>query len=119
MTFSTGPRARSRKHDWIDERSLALAQAVARCISEDQSLISKALETVNRWDAEAQAAGDARVRPLLATWRDLLTSGTLEEIVARLVEDSDRGRRLRQSSPFAGCLPEAERRAILAAFEAM
>jgi hypothetical protein len=114
-----GPRARARKHDWIDERSLALAHAVARHVRADRSLIATALETLNRWEVEARASHDGRVLTTLALWRESLTTGTLDEIIASIAEDSDRARWLRQSSPFAGCLPENERLAIFARFEAM
>jgi hypothetical protein len=108
-----------RRFEWREERSLALHQAVARHVAEDPSLITRALAQLNRWEALARRAGSDRRLPARSAWRELLVAGTLEEIIAALLEDSPRARRLRRFSPFAGALPEAERLAILERFEAI
>ena len=45
-------------------------------------------------------------------WEEVL-SGPLGDVRKVIAEDSERGRDLRQNSPFAGVLSEAERRAAL------
>ena len=114
-----GPRAEERRLEWREERSLALHQGVARHVAEDPSLIARALAQLNRWESMVLRAGGDRRSPERSAWRELLTTGTLEEIIAALREDSPRARRLRRFSPFAGALPEAERLAILERFEAI
>lgn len=48
-------------------------------------------------------------------WHQILTRLTPSEIANFLESDTPMARRLRQSSPFMGVLPEAERRAIAGA----
>ncbi|MGH7084812.1 MAG: IS630 family transposase [Acetobacteraceae bacterium] len=52
-----------------------------------------------------------------AQWETIL-SGTVEQVAEILCDTSERATRLRHSSPFAGVLTEAERRAIYAQFPA-
>jgi len=64
------------------------------------------------------AAGKRRTQAL----RWLLRNGKkffaspVDQVTAFLVERSERATRLRQSSPFAGILTEAERRAVFESF---
>jgi hypothetical protein len=55
----------------------------------------------------------------LAEWERILTSEPHPTVLQLLVEDSERGQRLRQSSPFVGILPRGERDAIFALFETL
>jgi hypothetical protein len=110
-----GPRARARRHDWIDERSLALARRVADHAKDDQSVFSRALRRVY----ERLATPGAERNPSLREWERILTSCTPNEILATLVEESERGARLRQSSPFVGVLSREERNAIFAHYETL
>ena len=112
-----GPRARLRRHDWVDERSRALGAAVAAHLERDPSLVDLAREQITRWEANAVANRDTRVLPVLREWRALLDTLTLNELLELLREDSTRASRLRLSTPFAGLLPEDERLAILAHYE--
>lgn len=116
---SQGPRARSRRHDWVEERSRALGAAVGEHLRLDPSLVNCAREQLDRWEANARTNNDRRVLPALQEWRALLDSFTLDQLIALLREDSTRAARLRQSSPFAGLLPEEERLAIFQRFEAL
>ena len=93
-------------HTRLDERSLALHRAVAEKLRADPSLIEQARDNIRRWQAARESSS-----PALAEWERLLSEPT-EKIAALLVERSERANRLRQSSPFAGILTEAERKAI-------
>jgi hypothetical protein len=46
-------------------------------------------------------------------WLDLLDSSSVEQLPELLVDEGENGRRLRQSTPFAGILTKEERRRIL------
>ena len=72
-------------------------------------MVDEALHTIWAWRARDKI--DPRHA---ARWEDAL-SQPVEEVARVLVEDTEAGRDLRQSSPFVGMLSEAERRKILAA----
>ena len=99
-----------RSHQWIDERSLALHEAVAARLEAQPDLLDVARANLERW------LEDRRV-PALLEWRDLLDRTPLPEVLALLRSPSDAAARLRQSSPFAGVLAPAERQAILSRHE--
>ena len=101
-----------RSHEWIDARSLALAEAVGERIRADPSLLDVARKNLLRWRR--------RMHPwphVLQEWEAILAEGSADEILAALVSDSEEGRRLRQSSPFAGILTPAERKEIFDRYE--
>lgn len=90
-------------HDVIDERSLALAQAIADRIDANPALLAQAHDNMTRWDYRVRGARE---------WRQIMKRPWTE--VRRIfLEDSEKGRELRQSAPFAGILPEGKRREIL------
>lgn len=93
-------------------RSLWMAVAVAGRIVMDppgaRSLALRNLETMRK-----SARGQAR--SWLDEWERLL-DGPIEDLVAALTSRSPRGRDLRQNSPFAGVLSEAERDQVLASW---
>jgi hypothetical protein len=69
-------------------------------------LLDKARENVRRWQADVGS-------PKLALAEcEKILSGSVNQVVQFLAERSERATRLRQTSPFAGILTEAERRAI-------
>ena len=93
-------------HVRLDQRSLALHRRVAEKLAAQPDLIDVARENLRRWQASSDRPSLA-----LAEWVSILDQ-PLDEIVALLVDPSDDAVRLRQSSPFAGILTEAERLAI-------
>lgn len=95
-----------KTHEQIDERSLALAQAVVEKIDRDPARrgLEKARATCRRWFRE-------RPEPAVREWLEILER-PWEEIRAVLLEDSQEGQRLRQSDPFCGILTAPERWAI-------
>ncbi|MGI8547281.1 MAG: gamma-glutamylcyclotransferase family protein [Gemmatimonadaceae bacterium] len=110
-----GSRARTRKHNWIDERSIALHAVIAEHLRRDPSLLQRAFATLDRW-GQAPSKGMMRV---YGEWRHLLTTLPFEDLLAFLVSPDQEPTRLRQSSPFAGILTDGERLAIFAEFEAL
>jgi len=92
-------------HKRIDERSLAYHRLIAEKVLAEPALLDIARDNLRRWQ-ENNGPSIA-----LAEWEQILT-GTVEQVAAFLVERSERATRLRQSTPFAGILTEAERLAI-------
>ena len=103
---------RNITHESIDQRSLALDVEIARMIREQPELLNRAKATLRRW-IEAR---EPEVPEALLEWGMILNSSNLEEILDLLVRDDEEARRLRQSSPFCGILPEERRLAILGQF---
>jgi hypothetical protein len=93
-----------RTHEAIDRRSLALAGAIVEKIDHDprRTGLAKAKSVCARWNA---MHGLSCVRE----WLSILQTETWEAIRSRLLDPSDDGRRLRQSSPFCGVLSPKER----------
>ena len=99
-----------RSHAWIDERSLALHQAVAARLEANPALVEKALANLRRWL-------DTRSEPAWLEWQRVLDTASLPELLALLRSRHDEAARLRQSSPFAGLLTPEERQGILDRYE--
>ena len=99
-----------RSHEWIDQRSLALHEAVAARLEAQPQLLEVARANLNRWLAARPAAA-------LREWQRLLDSLPLPQLVQLLRSPEEEAVRLRQSSPFAGILSPAERQAILDRYE--
>jgi hypothetical protein len=94
-----------RSHEWIDQRSLALHEAVAAKLEADPTLLNVARANLHRWLSTS-------ARPALIEWRQVLDA-PLPQLVALLRSTSEHATRLRQSSPFAGLLTPEERQSIL------
>jgi hypothetical protein len=97
-------------HRRIDQRSLALHRAIADKLRNDPALLEIARENLDRWSAT-----NSRSQPYWDAWREILNR-PLEELLALLVEESERMTALRQATPFAGVLEPAERWEIYASF---
>jgi hypothetical protein len=97
-------------HSRLDERSLVLHQLIAAKVLANPALLDKARNNLRRWQ---QMEGSPTLA--LAEWEQIL-SGSTDQIAQFLTERSERATRLRQSSPFAGVLSEAERKAIYESF---
>lgn len=93
-------------HSRLDERSLAMHRLIAAKVQADPALLDKARENLRRW-REMKGSPE----PALAEWEQVL-SGSVDQVVQALTDPSDCATRLRQSSPFAGILKEAEREAV-------
>jgi hypothetical protein len=93
-------------HQRIDQRSLALHRAIAGKLRADPSLLAVAHDNLERWSAQK-----GRSQPYWDAWRDILKR-PLDEVLAIMVEESERMTAMRQASPFAGILTPRERWAI-------
>lgn len=102
--MSGQPETRDR-HRTSELRGLAYHRAVARRLR--RPMIDEASRHLKRWERDRQI--DPRHA---AAWRDVL-SHPVPEVAKLISADSEAGRDLRQNSPFAGTLSEAERRRVL------
>ena len=118
---STYPRPRIAANAWealksaIDARGLALARSVVAHIEADPALqgLKKARQTCRHW---LQVLPQSQHAPVLE-WSAILAL-PWPEVRAVLLDPGERGKRLRQNSPFCGVLSNRERWTILREFEA-
>lgn len=90
-------------HRLAEERSLAYHRAVAERVGREPSLLDRVRARLDEW----QEAG-GRSAAYAIEWRQILDR-PLPEVLAFLVDEGERARELRQSTPFAGLLPPRER----------
>jgi hypothetical protein len=102
-----------KSHELIDQRSLAFGQAIAARLEKNPELIDQARATLQRWLGTSSPG----VQKTLQEWMAAFDAGPTS-VVSLLTGTDERAVRLRQSSPFAGLLPDEERNAILLRFEA-
>lgn len=95
-----------RTHQQIDQRSLDLARAIVEKIDGDPERkgLEKARATCRRWFQQTP-------EPAIREWMEILEH-PWAEIRAILLDESEEGKRLRQSDPFCGILTPQERWAI-------
>jgi hypothetical protein len=93
-------------HSRVNERSLAMHRLVAEKLRADPALLGRAMENLHRWQ---KTEGSPSLT--FAEWEGIL-GGPATQVAQFLEERSERATRLRQSSPFAGILTDAERQAI-------
>ena len=86
-------------HSYQDAVSLELATRVANGLSSHPEWIAKARENLARWSR--QNANAPWLLRCYEEWRRILDN-PVDEVCRILLERSDEGQRLRQSSPFAG-----------------
>lgn len=96
--------ARKHTHRGAELRALAYHRAVARRLT--PSMVADARKRLARWRAQG------RIHPLYATAWERLLSQPPQKIARAIIVDNQRGRDLRQNSPFAGALSQAERRRV-------
>ena len=99
-----------KTHEDIDLRSLRLAQAIVDRIDGDPERrgLDHAREVCRRWCARDPSCAGREWLPLLdLPW---------DEVRRILLDPSEEGRRLRQSSPFCGILDPRARWAIYREF---
>lgn len=94
-------------HGKAELRGLAYHRAIAGRLN--RKMVQEAVHRTLRWRGEGRLD-----RRYAEQWLDLLAR-PIPEIRQAITEDSQRGRDLRQNSPFAGVLTERERRRILRA----
>jgi DNA-binding Lrp family transcriptional regulator len=92
-------------HAGADQRSLAVAGAVAELMGSDPTLISRARQHVKRLLQDGQGMASADV----AEWGQILDVYSPERVRQLLTSTSSRAARLRQSSPFFAVLTVEQR----------
>jgi len=98
-------------HQFLDALALAYHQAIAfRLLNSPEEVIGLARENLEHWIRVHEGTGTVYA---LKEWQTLLDTKTVPELIAIITEDSDKGQRLRQSTPFAGVLSDQERKEIM------
>lgn len=106
-------RTRTQRMTRDQQRSLWLGYAIAgKLVADPPGVLAVAQRNLERL-REVHARGTAR--RWLAEW-DKLLSGPIERVLDALTSRTPRARELRQNSPFAGVLSEAERHRVLDGF---
>ena len=99
------PAQRRADHRTAEGRGLAYHRAIAGRL--DDAMVADALVRLRRWREEG------RIHPRYADEWEALLTGPGSRLRRALLADDDEAAALRQSSPFAGALSEAERRRVL------
>lgn len=90
-------------------RSLALHRAIAVELRADRdAAFATALANIAK-----MRSTNPHAAALLDEWEQILY-GTVDQVVARMIDPSEHGRDLRQVTPFAGILQPAQRAAVYA-----
>jgi hypothetical protein len=93
----------------VEEKSLAIHRAIAaQLLTDPIPILAKARRNLNG----LRDADLGHARQWLDEW-DHLLDGPVDQIVTTLLARTQRGIDLRQMTPFAGVLTNAERRSIL------
>jgi hypothetical protein len=92
-------------HQAIDERNRLQDVLLARRLRRDARLLRLARANLRRW----KARDGKRPRPVFVEWQRILDYLSPREIADFLISDTPMARRLSQSSPFMGLLPEPAR----------
>jgi len=96
-------------HIYIDRRSRDFHRLIADRIKKNPALLNIAHENITRWRKRHKQENPHRTEPYyLSAWEDVLSKGLAHALIF-MCEDSDRATQLRQSSPFAGIIPQRER----------
>jgi hypothetical protein len=103
------------RHDLIDRRSLELNRLVAEKIRQQPELMDLVRDKLDRTLAESRLSESCK--DALREWKTIFSLKSFEKILEILVEDSDEGQRLRQSTPFTGILSQQERGEIFRRYE--
>lgn len=90
-------------HIRLDQRSLALHEAIAAKIKANPALIDKARQNIERWRTQSPSIAGP-----LNEWEGILNQG-VDKTLVYMCDPGEEATRLRQSSPFAGILTESER----------
>ena len=100
-----------KTHQEIDSRSLAMAREIVKRIEADPERqgLEAARAVCRRWCLR-------RPSPVISEWMEILEKPWVE-IRSFLLDEGERGKRLRQSSPFTGILKNKERWRIYREFQ--
>ena len=93
------------RHESLDRASLEMGTRIAAGLPHHPEWVTLAIDNLDAWTR--RNAGAPGLLRCYAEWRAIL-GRSIEEICAVLTADTEEGRRLRQSSPFAGVLSPSE-----------
>jgi hypothetical protein len=97
-------------HSFLDRRSLAFHAAIAEKLRADPKLLEKVRDRLRGMLADERVS--ISTRDAYREWLDVIEQHSFEEVLSLLVDPGEEGKRLRQSTPFAGMLSKTEREAI-------
>ncbi len=100
-------------HRTLDQHARRLAEAIAKSLPNDPSLITRTTE----WIDKRLESASTRESHALKEWRRVLSQLSIRQIQALLIEDSERADRLRQSLPFPETLSPTELAHLMAGTE--
>jgi hypothetical protein len=100
-------------HAQIDAMSLATDRMIGAKLRASPGLVEVAKANLERWRAQ----GGGELAPAHREWELVLRFLTPTELADSIESETPKANRLRQSSPLAGILSEAERLAILRSYE--
>lgn len=103
-------------HEVMDERSLAMHEVIARELRAEPAKLKLVEAWIRRFLDDPVYSPHGK--DALAEWLEVIRERGLPGVLEALSDDSEEGRRMRQSSPFAVVMPQDERRQILAKYEA-
>ena len=99
---------RRHAHAIIDEVNADQDRRIASRLRRDSSVLQVAERNLRRW----MKRDGKNPRPAFVEWQRILERLTPAEIASFITSETPMARRLRQSSPFAGVLNEAELKMI-------
>lgn len=99
------PSGMPNKQDFQDRRKLAMARLIADKFAMPV-IRERSLENLERWQKNGVWVS------AFEEWRDLLTSGTDQQVLTVMTGQDEKSNRLRQSAPYAGLLTQSEVEAI-------
>ena len=91
------------RHRIAEERSLAYHRAIAARLQAEPALVERARARVQTWLSSGEST-----RFYAREWARIL-AGSLGDVADAMCDANERGRELRQSTPFAGALSARER----------
>jgi len=103
------------RHDLIDRRNLDLNRLVAKKIRRQPELMDLVRDKLDRTLGEFRLSESCK--NALREWETIFSLKSFNEILEILVEDSEEGNRLRQSTPFTGILSQQERGEVFRRYE--
>jgi hypothetical protein len=89
---------------------LAFHVAIAEKLRTDPKLLEKVRDRLQAMLSDDRVS--ISTRDAYREWLEVIEQHSLEVVLTLLVDPGDEGKRLRQSTPFAGILSKAEREAI-------
>ena len=97
-------------HSSLDRRSLAFHVAIVEKLRADPKLLEKVRDRLRGMLSDERVS--ISTRDAYGEWLEVIEQHSFEKVLSLLVDPSEEGNRLRQSTPFAGILSKAEREAI-------